>query len=94
VLAEIEGFVSVYHAAPPVKNLALERLPILMNEWLLADPEVQELGLRKLRHYYWHMLDQPHRDTFDEYVLDKLFQNTSGPSAAFYQRLSEFSAMP
>jgi len=94
VLAEIEGFVSVYHAAPPVKNLALERLPILMNEWLHADPEVKELALRKLHHYYWHMLDQPHRDTFDEYVLDKLFQNTSGPSAAFYQRLSEFSAMP
>ena len=55
---------------------------------------MKELGLRKLHHYYWHMLDQPHRDTFDEYVLDKLFQNTSGPSAAFYQRLSEFSAMP
>src|SRR5689334_6594594 len=94
VLAEVEGFVSVYHVEPAVKNLALERLPILMNEWLNADPEVQELALRKLRHYYWQILDQAHRDTFDEYVLDKLFQNTSGPSAVFYQRLSEFSATP
>jgi len=96
LFAEIEGFIGVYHAIPLGKDWALERLPQMGDMWLNSDPELQELGLRKLHHYYSQTLDQSHRDAFDQYVGKRWTEaaQASNPQikarASFYLKLAEF----
>jgi hypothetical protein len=96
LLAEVEGFIAVYHAIDLGQDWALERLPQMADMWLNSDPALQELGLRKLHHYYSQILDEAHRDAFDQYVSKHWADaaQASNPQfktrASFYLKLSEF----
>jgi len=98
VLAEVEGFIAVYQEVPLGKDVGLERLSQMADMWAHSDPEVQELSVNKLRHYYWKIMDQSHREAFDKYVsqrwgwANQATDPQSKQRESFYLRLLEFYA--
>lgn len=54
--------------------------------WLNSDPGIQELALGRLQHYYVQILDQPHRNAFDQYVTQRYQEAEQSTDPAFHAR--------
>lgn len=91
LLAEVEGFTSSFHvlAPDPKNNEALQDFTKIPVRWERSESDVQELTIRKLQ-YYIQRLDQPHREAFDKFVVEKS-QEPNNPNHEFYLKMSEIS---
>jgi hypothetical protein len=77
LLGYLEGFMTMFHLAEPApddsKHPAFIQLRGMLttkeaNPWAEADPSFRSEALGRLREYYCHALDQPHRESFDGWV--------------------------
>jgi hypothetical protein len=89
-LAEVEGFMAGFHAAAAAAQPGfLDRFGQMSRMWDNADTQTQDLVVRKLQHYYVHMLSEASRETFDLEVVRRL----SVSNSVLFVRLAEFPAL-
>jgi len=93
LLAEVEGFMGGYHAVGAANREGFfKRLSWLGHRWSHADPTVQQLAMRKLRHYYERILKGEAKTAFDEYALNALMNGDPNKRAPtdFFIELVQF----
>jgi hypothetical protein len=107
LLAYVEGFMTAFHLSDPPPGprdpLFVDLLGALetskIDTWRSADPDVRDEALGRLREYYCHTLDAPHRAAFDAWVAwleaqaakdaDALKAGTGGGAGATAKRNAE-----
>jgi hypothetical protein len=86
-LAEVEGFMAGFHVADAnAQNTFLDRFGQMSSMWDHADAQTQEMVIRKLQHYYTHILTELKREAFDLAVINRLATSSS----LLFVRLAEF----